>query len=631
MTSFTDPMQELNQKVLEKQAHALLAEIESTMLSGNLPAAFERLYFYISQNHSSQAASLIIKKFPATAVVFSARDALLAFANRDKALACWQAFIEAEKLVNAGSFDEATALLRRARTGFAGAPEFAKVQDAWSTAKAEQLRQALMRGDEHTAKRVEKEIDSEVVTDPVHEEIDHLFSIESRDIVVTHQNGNIEFHLDTDSIANTNVLESFDDDRVCFLILREEAQHIGLLVYDAVTNKAFMHSLTGISFNESTLRSISVTYNEQFVVSNNTLKSIPGSRSEYYLIIHETKNLLRLKLDGHDSSVTAICDLHRHIAFVDEKGDEKWIENFIPFDRDGVLIHFRNENEYIHKLFMLRIMADTIATSNEFESMYGGDLFTNGTKAFAIFHDFSGLECYDRNLKHHVKSIDQKYDYFQNVKVDYRSKQIYLIAACRAGENERPIFDLLVLNFDFKIVNRSENIYPYHDSMDMWLNYDFRYDVENELIYFSEMSSYCAYNFVSKTFITSTSVPIFLYVNASKATFRDTFDKINKKIVLENQTEKIMSAKNHILTNQNAALCFNAMLKNIGLAFYNRYLEPIRQAKQENLLEKYLENAIQHHDQLIGNSEWKSEEMVFFTNGLQAIATAVHEGYDRDL
>jgi len=94
----------------------------------------------------------------------------------------------------------------------------------------------------------------------------------------------------------------------------------------------------------------------------------------------------------------------------------------------------------------------------------------------------------------------------------------------------------------------------------------------------------------------------------------------------------ILQHRNELLQDKNKQNLFHKLLENLNFSFYERYIDQIRQAHQQNNLEKCLEEAIQtHKDFFNGNNSWDSKEMTYFTNGLQVIADAVRQGYDRDL
>jgi hypothetical protein len=617
MTSIADPMQLLNQRVLEKQAACLLAEIGTYLAAKNLTAAFKRLYFYLSQDHPQAAAHLILQDFPETAIVFSAKSTLLGFTNRDKAEACWLAYVEAVKLIADGLYDEASSHIRRARPAFAGTFEFARMLENWTVGKAKQYQHALMRGDVHSAQKLENEIDDKVAIADARSKVNALFAIECRELRVAITNGDIELNLGENKAAKVRLLDSFGN-KVFFQIQHDGEKDLILIEYDIRTNRLLEYSFNSFKLSDG------------YAI---TIKPIIGTISEYFLEIHASEQLLRLQLAGTDSSITALCYLSEVIPFEGKIEAGGFIHTHIPFDKNTVLLYYQDEDLRAEKLFILDICDNKITAQHNIETLMGGELLINDSSTIAIFH-YIDLHCYDRNLKHTTKYINDKYDYYQNVKVDYHNKQIYMIAGTSCYDDKRDIIDLLILDFNLNIISSYHNIYPYFRQYKFWMNDDLMYDIENGLIYFTDDDSpYCAYSYVDKTFIMRTGIPIFLFCNGVKTTYQYVLDIHRNIIILNNQTETIRFAKESLQNNSFIVNNFNNLLSITSLDFYQKYVGSVRQAINSNTVNEFIDNFVQRHINQISKlpENIKLAEANYVREALSAIVTAVREGYDREL
>ncbi|HIJ88890.1 MAG TPA: hypothetical protein HPP97_14625 [Desulfuromonadales bacterium] len=599
MTSFSDPMQELNQKVLEKQAGGLLAEIERNMLAGNFPAAFERLYFYISQNHSTQAASSVIEKFPETAVVFSAREALLAFANRDKTLACWQAFIEAEKLVAAGAFDEATTLLRRARAGFAGAPEFAKIQDAWTTAKADQLRQALMRGDEQTAGRVEKEIeiDCKIAAVQLIENVKKQFKITFNQKIITKTDNGFKLLLNSEEFVKAKYLNNY-----------------GNKLFFIKTNSKDSHSIIVIDLNEA--NTIEYYFTRQFAFSpyNQNFFEVDESNNIYGLISDDFE-YIRFRLDGDSSAITMFVDISSTLDTT--SATDPWVSSLAQHKSNNDLLYFTydttcgNEND-TEKFVSLDLIKNTIIykhdCNDESKQLKSPILIPGSTPTFIAGYsdEYTGL--YNNKFILTKRISDKTKDYFSYIKckgIDYLAKSICFIAE---GSDEKgdERYDLFETDFDLNIKEIHANIFS---SSGWWHEENAQYDTANGLVYFEGISLQ-VYDYKNKRYI---------------LTFKDEyrtqliyFKQNNKPYIWEvkDNTLNIIECSGYILellqeneTNSELASSRHLSAQNSINQSHNKIWEP--------LLESI-----------------KNKPSIKRTNESQTsltLITTVQEGYERDL
>ncbi|MFZ4655338.1 MAG: hypothetical protein ACOYLM_13400, partial [Methylococcaceae bacterium] len=143
----------------------------------------------------------------------------------------------------------------------------------------------------------------------------------------------------------------------------------------------------------------------------------------------------------------------------------------------------KNETKVIVYDFKKNIVNKYNTYTNQYLEKKGAELLIGRNNDVILICDSDGLEVYDRELSCNSLTLETKCDYYQNVKVDHKNRQIYIIGAHKIDDqHEREEFDLFVLDYDFKLIREYKNIYSFSGD-DFWINYDLKYDIENEIMY----------------------------------------------------------------------------------------------------------------------------------------------------